>query len=247
MSSVPFHSSIPLYHQIAKALQQRAAAGRLGPRGEIATEGALCDEFGVSRSTIRQALGVLKQSGILRSRRGVGTTLLAAVPQRTLTRSHGDPLHGALGSEPRIVELGRAVPPAAVANFLGLAEDSNAFRLVRVHDLDRTPLSVVISWLPPALARGVTRSALRKRSLHDLLQKTSGRALKRSLHSIRVARTDARIASLLGIALTDPVLYIQSCAYFADGSPARWTDNYFVEDRYQYTAEMQWPRPGRRK
>lgn len=247
MSSVPYHSSIPLYHQIAKALQQRAAAGRLGPRGKIATEGALCDEFGVSRSTIRQALGVLKQDGVLQSRRGVGTTLLAAVPRRTLTRPHGDPLHGALGSQPRIIELGRAVPPAPVARFLRLAEGANAFRLVRIHDLDGTPLSLVISWLALTLAHGVTRTALRIHGLHDLLQKTSGRALKRSIHTLRVARADAGTAALLGIALTDPILYIQSSACFADGSPARWTDNYFVEDRYQYTAEMEWPRPKGRK
>lgn len=247
MASVPFHSSIPLYHQIAQALQRRAAGGHLGPRGGIATEGALCAEFGVSRSTIRQALGVLKQGGLLQSRRGVGTTLLPSVQKRSLTRSHGDPLHGSLGSEPRIVELGRGDPPAPVTRFLGLKEGASAFRLVRIHDLDGTPLSVVVSWLPLQLARGVTRSALARHSLHDLLQKTSGRALKRSVHTLRVARADARIAAMLGTALNDPVLYIQSCAFFEDGSAARWTDNYFAEDRYQYTAEMQWPEPKGRK
>ena len=33
---------------------------------------------------------------------------------------------------------------------------------------------------------------------------------------------------------------------FADGSPIRWTENFFSEDRYEYVAEMEWPAPGAR-
>src|SRR5437763_378819 len=73
---IPFHEAIPRYHQIAQLLRQRAATGELGAKDgkkKGFTEQALCDEFGVSRTTIRQALGMLKRDGVLASRRGVGT------------------------------------------------------------------------------------------------------------------------------------------------------------------------------
>ena len=73
MAALPFHDSIPLYHQIAQVLRQRAAQGA---DGGLATEQALCAEFGVSRTTIRQALASLKREGLLQSRRGVGTRLV---------------------------------------------------------------------------------------------------------------------------------------------------------------------------
>ena len=63
---------------------------------------------------------------------------------------------------------------------------------------------------------------------------------KRSTHTIRVARADGLVASHLGVALTDPVLHIRSLGYLEDGAPIRWTENYFREDRYEYTAEMTW-------
>jgi len=53
----------------------------------------------------------------------------------------------------------------------------------------------------------------------------------------------ADVAAMLGIALADPVLRIQASTYVADGSPIRWTENFFREDRYEYIAEMQWPAP----
>ena len=60
-------------------------------------------------------------------------------------------------------------------------------------------------------------------------------------------RADARIAALLGITIADPVLYIQSSVRLAGGRPVRWTENWFREDRYQYTAEMLWKKPTRGK
>lgn len=240
MASLPFHESIPLYHQIAQMLRLRVSGSAADG---LATEQALCAEFGVSRTTIRQALSALKQEGLLESKRGVGTRIVRPRGMTTHTRSNGDPLHAGLGSEPRLVLLGLANPPIAAAEFLEIPREEPALRLLRTHQLDRTPLSVVQSWLPAEVSGGITATALRGTTLHDLLYKRYGLLQRKSTHTIRVARADAQIASLLGIALADPVLYIQSSVRLADGRPIRWTENWFREDRYQYTAEMLWKKP----
>lgn len=240
MDNIPYHSAIPRYHQIARTLRQQAAAGALGRGGGIATEARLCEEFGVSRTTIRHALALLKKDGVLHSRQGVGTRLSGLAPPRTLSHAAGDPLHAGLGSVPRVVVIERAIPPPAVARFLGMLEGANCVRLVRVHDLDGQPVSVVVTWLPAAYGRGVTRTALARQTLHELLRERFGIRLQRSVHTIGVARADAAVASLLGIALAEPVLHIQASAYAKADMPVRWTDNYFNEDRYRYTAQMDW-------
>lgn len=243
--AIPFSQSVPLYHQIAQALKARAAAGALGADGGDATEQGLCREFGVSRTTIRQALGILKDDGLLLSRRGVGTRVVARATPRRHTRSVGDPLHAGLGSVARVVSIERVRPPIAVADFLGTGA-APVVRLVRVHTLDDAPLSAVISYLPAHLAPAITRRALR-RSLHELLWERYGLLQKRSVHRIGVARADTTVAPLLAVAIADPVLHIQSSAYLDDGRPIRWTDNYFREERFAYTAEIEWKKPrGRR-
>ena len=241
--AIPFSQSVPLYHQIAQTLKARAAMGALGADGAHATEQGLCREFGVSRTTIRQALGVLKDDGLLQSRRGVGTRVIARASPPRHTRSVGDPLHAGLGSVARVVAIERVRPPDAVAAFLGTGT-APVVRLMRVHVLDDAPLSAVISYLPARFAPAITRKALR-RSLHELLWERYGLLQKRSVHQIAVARADTVIAPLLGVAIADPVLHIQSSAYLDDGRPIRWTDNYFREERFAYAAEIEWKKPRR--
>jgi DNA-binding GntR family transcriptional regulator len=242
--AAPFRT--PRYAQIAQVLKSRLAARETAGTGPFATEHALCEEFGVSRTTVRQALGFLKREGLITSRAGVGTNGTATEIANRVVRSSGDPLHGMLKSKPHIVSLGRAAAPAAVAKFFSIQPGEEIFRITRVHDLDAIPLSVVRSYLPAQLAVGLPRSAWR-RPMHDLLWERFGLRLARSVHRLCVARAEADIASMLAIGLAEPVLRIQASTYLADGRAIRWTENFFREDRYEYVAEMQWPAPHARR
>jgi len=235
-------SSSPRYARIAQVLRARLEAHEASRDGPFATEQALCEEFGVSRTTVRNALGYLKREGLVTSRRGVGTNGTAAERPHRVVRSSGDPLHGMLKSRPRVVALGRVAASAPVANFFGFETGTPVFALTRVHDLDGEPLSVVKSYLSAHLERGVPRSAWRQ-PMHDLLWERFGLRIARSVHTLRVGRAMADIAGLLRVGLADPVLRIQASAYLADGTPIRWTENFFREDRYEYVAEMEWPAP----
>jgi DNA-binding FadR family transcriptional regulator len=63
----------PLAHDLADSLAQRIAAGELAPGERLPTEAAFMDEFGVSRTVVREALSKLQQIGAVRTRHGVGT------------------------------------------------------------------------------------------------------------------------------------------------------------------------------
>lgn len=240
----PLRSSIPLHHQIAQVLRHRLESGIWSAGAPLATEQQLCEEFGASRTTVRQALSQLKQAGLLESRAGVGTRRVAAPATPRVVRASGDPLHAALDTRPKLITLGVVACPPAAAAFFGLAPGAPIWHFVRVHMLEDSPLSVVDSYLPAHLGRSITRTDLR-RPMNAILWEKFRIPLQRSVHTLRVARADVDIASLLGIALADPVLRIQSSVYLAGDRPIRWTENHFREDRYEYVAEMQWPDPAR--
>jgi DNA-binding GntR family transcriptional regulator len=250
VATVPFNAAVPLYHQIAQELRLRVRAGLIAG-GRFPTEAQLCAEFGVSRTAVRQALAVLKGEGLLESRRGVGTRVVAVQWVPRYTRSAGDPLHARLDTRPRIVEMRACPAPPDVAAFFGLPPSAPAFRVLRVHEMDGSPLSVVDSWLRAEVGARLSRAALARSTLHDLLWQKAGVRQARSEHRIRVGRASARIASLLDIGLSDPVLLVHSSVTDDTGTPVRWTENHFREDRYEYVAQMQWKAPaptaGRRK
>jgi len=239
----PAASSVPQHHQIAQVLRVRIESGRWSSGGPL-TEQALCEEFKVSRTTVRQALGQLKQLGLLRARRGVGTQGVAP-PARKVVRSSGNPLHAGLQTRVRVPILGLAPAPAPVAAFFGIPLGGAIFRFVRVHELDGAPFSVIDCYVPTRFATAFTRATLRKMSVHELLWRRFRVRQSRSVHSIRVARADTDAAAWLGIALADPVLRVQSSVYLPDGKPIRWLENFFREERYEYVAEMDWEHPSK--
>ncbi|MBV9824157.1 MAG: GntR family transcriptional regulator [Alphaproteobacteria bacterium] len=238
---LPFNTTIPLYRQIAQVLLARAQSGMAaGPA--LPSEVALTAEFGVSRTTIRQALDLLKREKLLQSRRGVGTRFVRAPEIPKVVASSGDPLHAGLGTTPRVLATERLPAPADAAAFFEIASGDEIWRIMRLHELDDEPLSVVISYLPVEYASVLTQAALRK-PLHESLWEHFGIAQHHSDHAIRVARADEFLARTLKVGLTDPLLHVRSAVRLDDGRPIRWTHNYFREDRYQYVAEVIWQPP----
>lgn len=55
----------PRYAQIKDILRSRILDGTYAPHGRMPSEYELCTSFGVSRITVRQALGDLQKEGLL--------------------------------------------------------------------------------------------------------------------------------------------------------------------------------------
>ncbi len=81
-------SGQPLHQQLSRILSERIAAGEYPPGGLLPSEADLCRTYGISRSTVRQALGSLVNGGLVRRTRGRGTFVTTG-PQR-----HPSPVAG---------------------------------------------------------------------------------------------------------------------------------------------------------
>ena len=62
-----------LAHGLVDSLGQRIRDGRLGAGAKLPTEAEIMDEFGVSRTVVREALSKLQAGGLVETRHGVGT------------------------------------------------------------------------------------------------------------------------------------------------------------------------------
>lgn len=60
------------YIRITAKLRQRVARGTYPPGARIPSEAALCEEFAVTRGTVRRALATLHEEGLISVRVGVG-------------------------------------------------------------------------------------------------------------------------------------------------------------------------------
>ena len=143
-------SPVPLYHQLAVALERAIAEGHLRPGDRLETELAMTTRLGLARPTARQAIQELVRKGLLVRKRGVGTQVVAAPPIRRdvkLSSLHDDLVSS--GHEPSTELLERATGTPAELGVDDLVDlDEPLTFLRRLRRADGEPLAIMTNYLP---------------------------------------------------------------------------------------------------
>jgi GntR family transcriptional regulator len=224
VGAVTTGAGVPLHHQLFLVLHDEIARGAIAPGDALPTEQALCDQFGVSRITVRRALADLAEQGYIERRHGVGSF----VRQRGL--SDAAPSGGSYMDSLRqaqfqtlidVVERGNRTPPPVIGDALGLsnATSTEMLHILRVRRERRThePLMVTEAWVPADLGDTLTNSALRRTPLYELLSAT-GVVVDRMQHEITAEIAGPRNAQLLNTAIGSALVRVNRLAFVA-GSP----------------------------
>jgi GntR family transcriptional regulator len=104
-----------LVEEVREGLLGDLTSGKLRPGAKLANENALADRFGVSRSTIREAVGGLMDAGYLLRRHGSGTFVTSSSRTRhpiDTTVSYTEMIR-ASGHTPAETVVGKTVRAAA--------------------------------------------------------------------------------------------------------------------------------------
>ncbi len=214
-------AGVPLHRQLFLVLHDEIDRGVIAPGDALPTEQTLCDQFGVSRITVRRALADLAEQGYIERRQGVGS----------FVREHSEPTDALLAgrsymdglrqtqfeTEVDVIELGTRRPPRPIAE--ALATSGELLHIVRVRRQRRTgePLIVSEAWLPNDLVATLTEPALLRAPLYQLLS-DAGVSVDRMQHEITAEIAGPRNARLLDTAIGSALLRLNRVA-FAAGAP----------------------------
>ncbi|MGD1237970.1 GntR family transcriptional regulator [Mycobacterium seoulense] len=216
-------AGVPLHRQLFLVLHDEIDRGVIGPGDALPTEQTLCDQFGVSRITVRRALADLADRGYIERRHGVGSFVRRHDPTDVSDasgagRSFMQGLRQAqFETKVEVVEIGKRRPPRAIGEALGTSDE--LLQVVRVRRQRRTdePLMVTEAWLPPELADALTEPELRRAPLYELLSE-AGVAVDRVRHEITAEIAGPRNAHLLDTAIGAALLRVNRVAFVA-GAP----------------------------
>jgi GntR family transcriptional regulator len=219
-------AGVPLHRQLFLVLHDEIDRGVIAPGDPLPTEQTLCDQFGVSRITVRRALADLAEQGYIERRQGVGSFVREHGPAEPTDvsdvlragRSYMDGLRQSqFETEVEVVELGARRPPRSIGEALGTSGE--LLHIVRVRRQRRTgePLIVSDAWLPNELADTLTESALQRSPLYELLS-DAGIVMDRVQHEITAEIAGPRNAHLLDTAIGAALLRLNRLVSVA-GAP----------------------------
>jgi GntR family transcriptional regulator len=235
------NSPLPLHAQIKSAIDSRIESGDWPPETQVPSERELCEQFQVSRITVRQALQELVTDGRLIRIQGRGTYVASSPLKKQLL-----PLVGfsddmlARGQKPgaRVLRFDAATASLAVAQALQLFAGEGILVLKRLRLANGRAMALETVHIPEKLCPGFLSQNLEDRSLYQLLQQQYGLRPARAVQQWQAVSCPPGDAKLLEIPKGAPVLQIQRTTYDAHGRPFEYLEALFRGDRYVFQAEL---------
>jgi len=214
----------PAYQRIVNALTSRIAHGIYRPGGQLPTEAQLRLEFGVSPMTIRRAISILLDRGLVSTTQGKGTFVRSLDLGEAVFRLQEVTDQWAAGDSVHVQLLEASIAPATerVAHVLRLAPGTRTIYLQRLLLREGTPIVYHREHVVYDETRPLIEAQLQITSLEGLLRGTVGAALPSGELSIQAMSLGARAAELLRMPQGAPAFCLEHVFSDFDGLPVSW-------------------------
>lgn len=220
------------YQQIADEL--RGVVGEVGPGGLLASESALSKRFNASRVTVRKALDLLRDEGLIDSRQGFGWfAATEPVPQRlnSLTTIESQLGERGMRAARRVLEFAFVDSTPRVAEVLGCEQ---VLRVKRLNLANGSPFAVVTVWCPADHGHQLSRREVEAKPFYELLNVQ----LRGATQTIVADAATVDEAALLSVPVGSPVLRCERVTTDTHGHPVLLSEHVFAGLRTQLVVDL---------
>lgn len=237
-SDLDRRSPIPLYFQLKTLLLGELNSGGYAAGHRLPGEHELCQEYGISRTVVRQALFELEAAGAVERLKGKGTFVAQPKTTEGLVQSvaglYEDVLKrgGKLRSEVRTLRVISA--QAEVASELRLDVGDPVVFLERLRFVDEVAWVYTYTHVPYRLAPGLEGADMSVQSLYGVLEQDYGIQIHSARRSVEATLADAVLAKNLGVHRGGPLLMLKSTSYDAADQPVETFTAFHRGDRSRF-------------
>lgn len=233
--------SVPASNQLAEALKRQIIQQRLPRGGRLPSERELIERSGLSRVTVRAAVGQLERQGWLVRRQGLGTFVADPVKQeltsgvRTITEVLLDS-----GVAPQVDVLSHSTGPAPqrISDILGVPDVLCIHRLFRDGN---QPLALVTAYLPTGLGEAVEpllSGEPQTETTYTMWERRLGVHIARATHEIHAAGASPEVAEALALTVGAPVLVVDRISYSDADKPLEVVVFHHRPERYRFSVTL---------
>jgi GntR family transcriptional regulator len=234
------HLPIPLYHQLKTILLERVKSGELKANDKLPSEDEIAEQYGISKATVRQAIGELANEGLIRREQGRGTYVAEQKIEqgpRALTGFTEEMRNRGLRSNSRVLKQRVIKADAEAAEKLRIHEGDSLFELTRLRLADGEAMGLQTAHILLALAPGLEDEDF-SASLYDVLENKYGLVPNTAEETHTAVLLEPREAKLLKVPAGSPALAAERITYLADGRPFELVKSIMRGDRYKIILQL---------
>jgi GntR family transcriptional regulator len=228
----------PRYVVIEEHLRKLIDAG--SPGDLLPSDSELCDRFGVSRMTARQAVLRLVNEGAIYRVSGSGSFIADRHMHRGMNRlrsfTEDMEARGRVVSS-KVLSAGQRPGTPEELQALHLAPGDRVVAVTRVRLADDVPLALERAVLPPGLAQ-ILQADLATTSMHALVREL-GREPTTAHGALTAATASPLEAELLGVKVGAGLLVERRTILDQQGAPMERTETSYVGERYVFDVVLE--------
>jgi len=227
------------YTKIYNVLRDRILNGIYPAGDKLPPERVLCESLGVSRITVRHAIRLLEEQGLIERFQGRGTFVRSAQPQK-LPIINGDFVGSMRKEAPhlqrQLLNFGQVVPPPAIAEAFGLVKTETCLLLERADILDGQAIAYDRGYLPLRFNRSLDQDLLTRVDFWLILQEREGFTVTHAIETVEAVAANALAVERLGVLPLSPILLVIDTSYGSSGQALGVFESVYRGDRIKLTA-----------
>lgn len=232
----------PLYSALAAVLTRDIRDGKYQTGSILPSEKELTQRYGVSRQTVRQALRIVREDGLISSHPGIGTTVRGTGPRALFSavNSIEDLLNFVGNTQMHAVSLSEVTATPELARELDCREGlllSEAAFLRKVPGSE-VPMSYVLIYVQPRYAEAQVTPPVSNTPIYKNIERMFGVRVHEVRQDVSAVNLDAKLAGILTAKTGDAALLIKRFYYDVNGALIQSSISYYPSDRYTQSARF---------
>ncbi len=237
---LPGEKFIPNYYRLETHLRESIRSGALKPGDPVPPESQLCQQFSVSRTTVRHALARLVFEGLIERHRGRGSFVAEPRLEHSKPFLSFEEEMRARGATTGIKLLDMRTEPAEgkIAEQLGLAEGAAVVVLERLRFVNGQVVGYEIRYLPKRVGDALTSDEIHGQPLVPAIRRILGKPRTRLSLNVTASTVRRNEARVLETKVGAPVLVREHTWYYEPEGPMQYGKSIFRGDRYQMSVDF---------
>lgn len=232
------------YGKLAQALRDRILLGEWAPGALIPAESTLAQSYGVALGTIRQALSLLVEDGVLQRRHGKGTFVTKGVDGASMMRFfrfRGVDDGSSISPHSCILSSRLRSASNQEAHAFGIEHGSQVLQLERLRSLDAEPCLLETIVLPLPLFGMLAESDTEAWDdlLYPMYQQRCGVVIQKTQDSLSFSQLNSSQAKRLKLAVSHPCVLVERQAFDIAGRCVELRTTRGDAYSFKYTAQVQ--------
>lgn len=234
-------SRLPLYYQLSDVIKDKIDNGEWHVHTILPSERELCDIYGISRATVRQAMQELEVNGYIYRVQGKGTYVNPQKIKQDLLKFYSFTEEmKKLGKTPTssVIDFSVVKCNEKVAQKMNLTPGDSVYMFTRLRLADNEPMMLETTYVPYPRFPGITREMLEEHPLYDVLTKEHAAKLTLAEEKFIPVLVRENEAKLLNYLPRSPGMLIERLTY-ENNTIIEYTIGIARGDKFEYRVVLQ--------